>query len=87
MSAAGPGGLLQSAKAVFDLLLVLRLGQFSLRNLNQLGRDSGLEEALNEVHEFSKVNKGTVHWDGQPGGVNSNTVHSTIATISNSASR
>jgi hypothetical protein len=56
LSAARPGGLLQLAKAVFDLLLVLGLGQFSLSNLNQLGRDCGFEEAFDEVHEFSKAN-------------------------------
>ena len=69
-SAPRPGGLLQLAKAVLDLLLVLRLGQFSLSDLNQFGRDCGLEKALDEAHEFSKVDMGTVH--------------STIVTISNS---
>jgi hypothetical protein len=37
---------LELAKSVLDLLLILRLGQFSLSDLNQLGRDGGLEEAL-----------------------------------------
>jgi hypothetical protein len=72
-SAPRPGGLLQPAKAVLDLLLVLRLGQLSLSDLNQLGRDCGLEKALDEAHEFSKVNMGTVH--------------STIVAISNSGPR
>jgi hypothetical protein len=53
-SAPRPGGLLHLAEAVLDLLLVLRLGQFSLSDLNQLGRDCGLEEALDEAHEFSR---------------------------------
>src|SRR5215216_440834 len=57
-SAPRPGGLLQPAEAVLDLLLVLRLGQFPLSDLNQLGRDCGLEEALDEAHEFSKVKVG-----------------------------
>jgi hypothetical protein len=53
-SAPRLSGLLHPADAVFDLLLVLRLGQFSLSDLNQLGRDRGLEEALDEAHEFSR---------------------------------
>ena len=57
-SAARPGGLLDLAEAFPDLLLVLRLGQFLLGDLNQLGRDCGLDEALDEAHEFSKVKVG-----------------------------
>jgi hypothetical protein len=64
---------LQPAKAVLDLLLILRLGQFSLSNLNHFGCDCGLEKALDEAHEFSKVSMGTVN--------------STIVTISNSRLR
>jgi len=53
-SAARPGGLLEPAEAFLDLLLILRLGQFSLSDLNQFGSDCGLDEALNEAHECSK---------------------------------
>jgi hypothetical protein len=58
LSAAGLGSLLQPAQAILDLLLVLRLGQLPLRDLNQLGRGRGLEKAFDEAHEFSKVNGG-----------------------------
>jgi hypothetical protein len=73
LSAPSLGGLLHPADAVFNLLLVLGLGQFSLSDLNQFGRDCGLEKALDEAHEFSKVDMGTVH--------------STIVTISKSGLR
>jgi hypothetical protein len=49
-SAARSGGLLDLAEAFLDLLLILRLRQFALSDLDQLGRDCGLEEALDEVH-------------------------------------
>jgi hypothetical protein len=49
---------LYPSETVLDLLLVLGLGQFSLSDLNQLGRDCGLKEALDEAHEISKVNVG-----------------------------
>jgi hypothetical protein len=75
---------LQLTKAVLELLLVLGLGQLSLSDLNQLGRDCGLEEPLDEVHEFSKVNMGQ---DCDEQLISPNTAHSTILTISNSASR
>jgi hypothetical protein len=53
-SAARPGGLLEPAEAFLDLLLILRLGQFALSDLNQFGSDCGLDETLNEAHECSK---------------------------------
>jgi len=55
-SAARLGGFLQLAKAILDLLLVLRLGQLALGDLQQLGYYCGLQKALDEVHSCSKLN-------------------------------
>jgi hypothetical protein len=52
------GGFLQFAKAVLHLLLVLRLGQLALGDLQQLGNDRGLKEASDEVHKYSTSNIG-----------------------------
>jgi hypothetical protein len=46
---------LNPTDALFDLALVLGLGQFALSDLGQLDHHSGLDNALDEAHEFSKV--------------------------------